>query len=355
MTAEVRPLKTDEAKPVDSSSIEKSLSELWRSEKNDEHAVTRAALWNVVAHTANPRDHSSAGETLAKASKSVPQRAIVIQAELDAPSEISSWINSNCHIVSGEKQVCSEAVAIVAGGDRVRHIPPLVSALLIPDMPVAVWWLGDLPNDQAEYVEALLDPADRLIVDSTEFNSPTDLAWLRHISQRTTTAPADLNWVRLEDWRMATAAFFDPPAMRERLVEITSLRIAATGDGSGLFGHSIESLYYAAWINAQVAPGRMDEIEYKFDSEQAAEEPGALTKIHIGFSDGTEATIMRDTERHVLVAAFGGRKLTIDCVTRFRGRGPEDLIVRQLKRPEADRVFVKSLPIATALAARLPA
>jgi hypothetical protein len=63
---------------------------------------------------------------------------------------------------------------------------------------------------------------------------------------------------------------------------------------------------------------------------------------------------MRDSERHVLVAAFGGQKLMIDCVTRFRGRGPEDLIVRQLKRPEADRVFVKSLPIATALAARLP-
>ena len=44
-------------------------------------------------------------------------------------------------------------------------------------MPVAVWWLGDLPDEQAEYVETLLDPADRLIVDSTEFNSPTDLAW----------------------------------------------------------------------------------------------------------------------------------------------------------------------------------
>ncbi|MGZ8833116.1 MAG: hypothetical protein ACXW19_07985, partial [Thermoanaerobaculia bacterium] len=99
MTTEVAPLKTDKAKPVDSSSIEKSLSELWRSENNDEHAVTRAALWNVVAHTANPRDHSLAGETLAKASNSVPQRSIVIRAELEARSEISSWINSNCHLV----------------------------------------------------------------------------------------------------------------------------------------------------------------------------------------------------------------------------------------------------------------
>jgi hypothetical protein len=37
----------------------------------------------------------------------------------------------------------------------------------------------------------------------------------------------------------------------------------------------------------------------------------------------------------------------------LRGHGADDLIVRQLKRPEADKVFVKLLPVATDLAARL--
>jgi len=46
--------------PVDYSAIEKSLAELWRSEKQGDNAVTRAALWNVVAHTTNAKDHSSA-------------------------------------------------------------------------------------------------------------------------------------------------------------------------------------------------------------------------------------------------------------------------------------------------------
>jgi hypothetical protein len=102
--------------PVNYSAIEKSLAELWRSEKEGDQAVMRAALWNVVAHTSNPRDHTRASETLSRASESVPQRAIVIRAEPHAPSEITSWISANCHLVAGEKQVCSEEVAIVAGG-----------------------------------------------------------------------------------------------------------------------------------------------------------------------------------------------------------------------------------------------
>src|SRR5204863_197882 len=80
-----------------------------------------------------------------------------------APPEISSWISANCHLVGGGKQMCSEEIAIVAGGDRIHRVPPLVNALLLPDMPVAVWWMGDLPNEHEEYVETLLEPADRLL------------------------------------------------------------------------------------------------------------------------------------------------------------------------------------------------
>ncbi|HEV8660388.1 MAG TPA: glucose-6-phosphate dehydrogenase assembly protein OpcA [Thermoanaerobaculia bacterium] len=333
---------------IDYSAIEKKLAELWRSEKDTEGAVTRAALWNVVTHTFNPRDHSFASETLARASESVPQRAIVIRADLHGPSEIASWISANCHRVGAEKQVCSEEVAIVAGGNRVRHIPPLVNALLIPDMPVAVWWVGDLPNEEHAYVETLLDPADRLIVDSSHFDSVADLVWLREIAERTFTAPADLNWVRLEDWRLATASLFDPPSMRERLQKIRKLRIVAIGGAKKLFGDSIESLYYAAWLKAQGAAVS----DYEF-SLRKDEENGALDQVHMAFDDGSEASITRDPKHGVVIATVDGIAQKVDCVTRVLGRGTHELIVRQLKRPEADKVFVKLLPIATELASRV--
>ncbi|MGH9419272.1 MAG: glucose-6-phosphate dehydrogenase assembly protein OpcA, partial [Thermoanaerobaculia bacterium] len=212
---------------IDVNAIEKSLSELWRDQQDGDDAVTRAALWNVVAHTSTSDLHASAGVTLGRASAVVPQRTIVIRSNPAADPELTSWISANCHMIGGGKQVCSEEINIVAGGDRIHRVPPVVNALLIPDMPVAFWWVGDLPNEHEEYVELLLEPADRLIVDSVHFDSPADLALVSRIAEQTSTSPADLNWGRLEEWRAATASIFDPPTMRNRLGSIRRVRVIA--------------------------------------------------------------------------------------------------------------------------------
>jgi hypothetical protein len=83
---------------VDVTSIERQLAELWRAEKHDgERAVTRAALWNVVAHAWTAAEHAHATEVLARASASVPQRTIVIRPIRTAADSIASWISANCH------------------------------------------------------------------------------------------------------------------------------------------------------------------------------------------------------------------------------------------------------------------
>lgn len=333
---------------VDYASIEKSLAELWRGENREgsEHAVTRAALWNVVAHTWRPADHSEASQTLSRAAASVPQRTIVVRAEPDAPPDIASWISANCHMIGREKQVCSEEVAIVASGDRVQRVPPLVNALLIPDMPVAVWWIGDLPNEHHSYVDRLLEPADRLIVDSSHFDSPDDLALVWRIAEETTTAPADLNWVRLEDWRAATAAIFDPGPMRSRLRRIREVRVCAT-TSRNTFGDSAESFLYAAWLtqSAETQPS------YRFDTDRGRD-TGSLSRVDITFEDATTAAIIHDEERNVLTATVDGVTRVMESVTRTLSRSTDNLIVRQLKRADADRVFVRVLPLATELARR---
>src|SRR5215813_10609692 len=106
-------------------------------------------------------------------------------------------------------------------------------------MPVAVWWLGDLPSEHEGYVESLLEPADRLIVDSVYFDSPADLSVVARVAAQTTTMPADLNWVRLEEWRTATASVFDPAHMRSRLTTVARVRVVAATGESDFFGHSI--------------------------------------------------------------------------------------------------------------------
>jgi glucose-6-phosphate dehydrogenase assembly protein OpcA len=336
---------------VDVTAIEKSLSELWRGEKKDgDHAVTRAALWNVVAHTSSSDHHATASETLCRAAAAVPQRTIVVRANPAAEPDLASWISANCHRIGGGQQVCSEEISIVAGGEYIQRVPPVVNALLIPDMPVAVWWLGDLPNEHEAYVESLLEPADRLIIDSVYFDSPADLALVSRVAAQTTTEPADLNWVRLEEWRTAAASIFDPPAMRGRLRGIRRLRVTACAK-SDYFGERVESLLFAAWLTVQ-SGNAGDAIEYRFERREEGE-PGSVAAVEIGFEDGSTASIARDRERGVLVANVGGIVSVPESVTRSRQQNTEDLLVRQLKRSDSDPVLVKTLPVAVELAKRL--
>lgn len=348
---------------VDAASIEKSLADLWRGEKQgQDDAVTRAALWNVVAHTSSPEGHASASEMLARASATVPQRTIIVRAIPSDVPGLNAWISANCHLLGGNKQVCSEEIAIVAGGERIHRVPPLVNALLIPDMPVAVWWIGDLPGEHEEYVEALLEPADRLIVDSVCFDAPADLALISRIAEKTATAPADLNWVRLEEWRVAAASIFDPPSVRNRLASIRRVRIVAGSSDTDFFGESIESLFFASWLSAQLGhhvdregrvEGALGTVDYRFERRMQSKDVGGLAFVEIQFDDGSCASIARDRERGVLKANVDGVESTPESVTRSLARDVSDLIVRQLKRPEGDRVFLRVLPLATRLARRI--
>src|SRR5206468_2411442 len=88
---------TQSARRGDVTAIEKSLSDLWRGEKKEgDHAVTRAALWNVVAHTSTSEHHALASETLCRAAATVPQRTIVVRANPNAEPDLASWISANC-------------------------------------------------------------------------------------------------------------------------------------------------------------------------------------------------------------------------------------------------------------------
>ena len=347
---------------VDHTTIERSLAELWKLESpNDqEQGVTRAALWNVVAHTPTAELHAKASETLSRASAAVPQRSIIVRADPDAPAGLMSWISANCHTM-GERQVCSEEVSIVAGGDHILRVPPLVNALLIPDMPVAVWWIGDLPNEDESYVDALLDPADRLIIDSIFFDRPADLELIGRVAQKTTTAPADLNWVRLEEWRSATATIFDPPSMRQRLMNIRSVSVMASVSDTKYFGQTIEALFYSSWLTAQLGQvvdetgkvsGAAGSIEYGFKYDRVEKVRGIL-HVEIAFGDGSMARIARDPERGILLANVDGVTSTPGSVTRTCARGSDDLIVRQLKRADPDPVFLRVLPVSVRLARRI--
>lgn len=339
---------------VDYNSIEQTLAELWRVEKTDEDAVMRAALWNVIAHASSSEDHTNASEVLGRAAMSVPQRTIVIRTNPEGPPEMSAWISANCHLLGAGRQVCSEEISIVAGGDRVERVSPLVNALLIPDMPVAFWWVGDLPHENAAYVQTLLGSADRLIVDSVHFDNPADLAIVQSTGERTDTAPADLNWVRLDEWRAAAASVFDPPQMRGRLKALREIRIIADVTDASYFGESVQALYLASWLIAQAGLGVDDSGNVPDLSCSFELRPGdtrGLMRVDLEM-DGSSATIERDRDRCVLTTNVDGHINVPEALTRTSRKKVDELIVRELRQPESDRLLLKVLPFAIKIAQR---
>ena len=163
----------------------------------------------------------------------------------------------------------------------------------------------------------------------------------RLIAEETTTAPADLNWVRLQEWRAATASVFDPPTMREKLRTIGHVSIVSGGDGS--FGSLAEGLLFVAWLRAQT--GR--EIACTLTRGQSDR---GIEAVDIRCDDASMARLRRDRERDVIVATVDGIDTDFACITRLQSRSLADLIVRQLKHPEADKLFVKVLRIAREMA-----
>jgi len=330
---------------VEYGAIERTLAEMWLADGTDEqHTVTRAALWNVVAHTETQQHHTHASDTLSKAAAAVPQRTIIVRADPNAQAEMSSWISANCHLGGDGKRVCSEEIAIVAGGERVRRVPPLVNALLIPDMPVAFWWVGDLPHENAAYVQTLLEPADRLIVDSVHFNDPGDLELVKRVADESGTAPADLNWIRLEEWRTATASVFDPPEMRDKLKSLRRVRVTANVADESYFGERIESLFFASWLVTMSEA----EVDCTFDLRRS--DHRGLVRVELELEE-SKATIERDPEKCVLSTNIDGHKVNVpDAVTRSKLRNIDELIVRVLKQPSSDRLLPKILPVTLTLA-----
>ena len=341
---------------VDVPAIERSLAELWKNESESEGTVTRAALWNVVAHASTEEQRKLAASTLSAASVSVPQRSIIVEASLDAVEKLTAWISANCTMVGGGKQVCSEEITIVASGSRVATVPSLVRALLIPEMPVAAWWIGDLPLGRDEYVTDLLDVADRLIVDSHAFDSPEDLALVERIGKTTSTAPADLTWVRLEDLRIATASLFDAEAMRPHVHRMRKVSIRAHGDD--LFGAFVEPLYFAGWLVAQLGQtiragavhGTAGPVEYRIEHLSGGTNDRSVESILIEFDDGTSALVERIANASAVQSSILGTETVPATVTTVVPRDLAQLLTRLLSHTYDDRVFARVLPLTRELA-----
>ncbi|MFO0725813.1 MAG: glucose-6-phosphate dehydrogenase assembly protein OpcA [Myxococcota bacterium] len=210
-----------EQKLVDPAAIERELASLWQNAGADQGqgVVTRACAWNVVVHVERrPRaEGAKDADRLVGAMKELPRyiasRTIFLETlpPEDGQPPLESWISANCLLADqGGKYVCSEEITILSRGAGEAHLPGLVRALAVPDVPTAVLF-ASLPPKHDPAIAELIEIADRLLVDATSSAQDGPLGTLLSLFPRCPLGVADLGWRATAPLRNAISDLFEGP------------------------------------------------------------------------------------------------------------------------------------------------
>lgn len=251
---------TRQASATDVDGIAKQLAQVTReiSQPQDQDeglAPGRASVLNLLVYTEDPETAQRGAETIGHLAGLYPSRALVILAEPDAPqSSLDASVTAHCQLQPlGRELVCYEEALLTARGATARHLASVAVPLLIPDLPVFLWWVGPPPAEEEE----LLWVCHRLIVDSAVFPDPLQqLAALHSLialqaSRQHSIALSDFTWGRLTPWRELLAQFFDGPKTLPYLHRLTQMRIECAVDPGGT-ALTAQPLLLAAWMASRL-------------------------------------------------------------------------------------------------------
>lgn len=334
--------------------IEQQLREIWKGFSETGHkgdAVTRAQVMNLIAYSSSKDADAQISQILAGVSVENPGRMIVLIRDRELPeSVINSWVNALCHIASGgRQQVCCEQIVIHAGERDPFRWSSVVLPLIVPDVPVFLWW-NDPPHADLPLLNAILEATDRLILDSSlasDFNTIVELMqqhgeWL---------AISDLNWARLTPWRQAIAGFYDHLACGRRLQEIHRIEIVTesnseqTGSASLLIGWFASGLGWkragkSGLHNAQQMP-----VAVNIDRRPGASD--RLLEVNLLGPDAKYSVSLMEDSLHLQTRATIRNKDRGTQVVKLPDQTLSGLIRREVSILGRDEIYEKSLRFLT--------
>ncbi|HPI74211.1 MAG TPA: glucose-6-phosphate dehydrogenase assembly protein OpcA [bacterium] len=192
--------------------IESALDEFWRNQAQDgERAVLRSAMSTLILVATGVPRYQSFLQSLPELIRQRPGRIILIRLQPTGET-VEAFISAHCRVSSqGGKQLCCEQITLHCPSALTTKLPGIVSPLLLPDLPVLLWW-PDAPQAGVGIFSSLCSTIDRLIIQSgawiAGWRDLCSLAqWIvRHQPQ---VRIMDLTWASLTGWREALAQFFD--------------------------------------------------------------------------------------------------------------------------------------------------
>ncbi|MEU8270592.1 glucose-6-phosphate dehydrogenase assembly protein OpcA [Sphaerisporangium sp. NPDC049002] len=241
-----------------------------------------------------------------EASREHPSRILaVIPRERDEATRLDAEIRVG-ELTTGE------VVLLRLYGELREHADSVLSPLLLPDIPVVVWWPGDAPEAPAK------DPVgaygQRRVTDARFARD--SVAAIRSRVSGYTPGDTDLAWTRITPWRSLLAAAFDQPVGK-----ILDGYVEAEPD------HPSAALL-AVWLSQKLeAPIKVTE----------SKGPG-LTKVRLRLDDGEVVVERHDSRTATLV-----RPGQPDRQVALARRPTSDLLAEELRRLDPDEVYAETI------------
>ena len=335
----------------------------------------RASVLNLVVYSEREVHARRAARTVADLALRHPSRAIVLLGDRDRDGVVAS-VQLHCHVPQsdGAQPVLYEQILARVRGDFDERVASVVIPLLVPDLPVFLWWTGTPPSD-ARHLDDLVTLADRFIVDSADFARPDQT--LPEIARlaRHRVAITDLNWARLTHWRELIAQFFDVPTWRPFLDGITGIRAGFAVDMDGRDIHPSQALLLLGWLSSRLgwrpveslAPSEAGGLLFRMGRADGAPimvrlrprferglDAGDVSGIRIQAAYGRETAefvIKRaPDERHATATAIIGGVVRSERVVPLPALGIRELLGEELAIARNDHVYEVALAALMALA-----
>jgi glucose-6-phosphate dehydrogenase assembly protein OpcA len=337
--------------------------------------LARASVLNLVVYSEREVHARRAARTVADLALRHPSRAIVLLGDRDRDGVVAS-VQLHCHVPQsdGAQPVLYEQILARVRGDFDERVASVVIPLLVPDLPVFLWWTGTPPSD-ARHLDDLVTLADRFIIDSADFARPDHT--LPEVARlaRHRVAITDLNWARLTHWRELIAQFFDVPAWRPFLDGITGIRAGFAVDMDGRDIHPSQALLLLGWLSSRLgwrpvealAPSEAGGLLFRMGRADGAPimvrlrprferglDAGDVSGIRIQAAYGGETAefvIKRaPDERHATTTAIIGGVVRSERVVPLPALGIRELLGEELAIARNDHVYEVALAALMALA-----
>jgi hypothetical protein len=252
---------------------------------------------SVMTHVAwvPPAWLDAARDTLAGMAERHPSRTLLLVPHADDDGgriDASAYLQTFPLPGFDRRCIATEVVELHLHGATAAAPASVVQPLLISDLPVFLRWRGR-PSWGAPELEQLVQVADRLVVDSTEWPElPADYAGLLDVFPQV--AASDIAWARTGRWRALLASLWPG------IAEIETIRVRGTAAQAHLL---------AGWLRSRLGTGielehepaeRLEGID--LDGEPAPFPPGNPPTSSELLSDELERYV-RDPVYEAAVAA----------------------------------------------------